>query len=368
MFPVVAMKSRTFSSFSRWAEAQPVQEQGGSTARQGQAGHGNIAYCSHHAQLMNGAWLGGRDQLLSFPWALILPRLGVRSFPGVQSFRGVLQNSQNLQFLGSVISARGLAANQSSGGEKIVLYIVYFACLSLLAVLLVSLLLPDYAVFISTHEFPLLFVPLPPPAGGRGGVSERLSGAWLSAARLNRDSSLSPGTAEPSPARLETAPRSRGGGEAGGTAQAPALAAPLPSSDPQLPQNPPPKGSPARAPSITTGASAGLSRRSRDARDIGCSRQTPAPAGHEPSALSPTPSRCSSCPQQTNILPRAGPQSKPRPMLHQEQRHLGQEAAPASPLRAGSSPKPPAEWREVLPADHQQQTTARGQPWCSSSL
>jgi len=65
--------------------------------------------------------------LLLFTWVQILSCAAVQTFPGVQSFSGVLRNLQNPRVWGSVIAAQGLTANRSSGGEKIVLYIVWFA-------------------------------------------------------------------------------------------------------------------------------------------------------------------------------------------------------------------------------------------------
>ena len=80
--------------------------------------------------------------------------------------------------MGSAITAQGLAANQSLGGEKIVWSIVCFAysllSLLLLVVVLVVVLalvfpLLSYKLsFISTHEFPLLSIWPPHPAGGKG--------------------------------------------------------------------------------------------------------------------------------------------------------------------------------------------------------
>ena len=97
-----------------------------------------------------------------------------------------MQNLKNLQVPGSTIAARGLAVNQSLGGEKIVLYIKCFVY-SLLLILVVFSLLPYETVLISTHEFPLLSILLPTPLRGRGGVGEQLSGAESPAARLNHD-------------------------------------------------------------------------------------------------------------------------------------------------------------------------------------
>jgi len=61
-----------------------------------------------------------------------------------------------------VITGRRLAANRSLGGEKIVLYIVWFAyslaVVAVLVLILVFPLLPYETVFISTHKFSLLSV------------------------------------------------------------------------------------------------------------------------------------------------------------------------------------------------------------------
>ena len=65
--------------------------------------------------------------LLLFTWVQILSCAAVQTFPGVRSFSEVLRNLQNPRVWGSVITAQGLTATRSSGGEKIVLYIVCFA-------------------------------------------------------------------------------------------------------------------------------------------------------------------------------------------------------------------------------------------------
>ena len=56
----------------------------------------------------------------SLLWIWIFSCLGVWTCLGVWSFWGVSQNSQNLQFLGSMVTAWGLTVNQSLGGEKII--------------------------------------------------------------------------------------------------------------------------------------------------------------------------------------------------------------------------------------------------------
>ena len=92
---------------------------------------------------------------------------------------------KNLWVWGSAVAARGLTATRSLGGEKIALAIVWFAYsllslfLSLFLLILLAVvlsLLPYWTVFIPTHEFSLLSISPPHPAGGREAVSERLSG------------------------------------------------------------------------------------------------------------------------------------------------------------------------------------------------
>jgi len=67
-----------------------------------------------------GVGSGGGGGICSFffPSVQILCCPGVQTLPGIQSFSGALQNSQYLQVWHSVIAARGLTANWSSGGEK----------------------------------------------------------------------------------------------------------------------------------------------------------------------------------------------------------------------------------------------------------
>ena len=136
LFIVVAMKSRTFSSFSysanewvcsRWEAAQP----------------GSWPIKMFHAidvmlSLWTGVGPGGRNLLFSLPWVQIL------SCPGVRTSLGVLWNLQNPGVQDSAIDAQGLTANQSLGGEKIALYVVCFtsSLSSLLLVVLIFTLLP----------------------------------------------------------------------------------------------------------------------------------------------------------------------------------------------------------------------------------
>jgi len=159
-----------------WEGAQP-----GSKPKQA---NGNIPYHGHHAQFMNGGWPEGRNPAFSFPLIQILSCPGIQTFPGVQSFfRIFCEICKYLWVWGSMITAWGLAANQSSCSEKIVPYIVCFVY-SLLALLLSLLVLLVVLVFslcclitISLSQ-PMTFVHCyPRPCwGGRGGVSEQLVG------------------------------------------------------------------------------------------------------------------------------------------------------------------------------------------------
>ena len=69
MMLVVAMKSRTFSSFPRSADEQVGRSWGGAQpGSQPKLGNGNIPYHRRPALLMNRSWPGGDENLLfSFP-------------------------------------------------------------------------------------------------------------------------------------------------------------------------------------------------------------------------------------------------------------------------------------------------------------
>jgi len=61
LFSVVAMKSRTFSGFSCSAHEQVCRTWEGAQPGRAELVGGNIPYPGHHAQFMNGGWLGGRN-------------------------------------------------------------------------------------------------------------------------------------------------------------------------------------------------------------------------------------------------------------------------------------------------------------------
>jgi len=116
MFSVVAMKSRNFSSCSYSADEQLCRIwEGAYLDSQPKLANGNIPYHRRHAQFINGGWPGGRTISFLFLWVQILSGLGVWTFPGVQSFLGILRNPRVPD---CTIAARGLAANQSLGDEK----------------------------------------------------------------------------------------------------------------------------------------------------------------------------------------------------------------------------------------------------------
>jgi len=145
--------------------------------------------------VMLSLWMGvdqaaGKFSFL-FPWVWILSCLGVRTFQGFGVFLEILWN---LGFLGSAIPARGMAANWLLGGEKN--YIVY----NLFCIFMIIIIIVISSSICSSISFVLLnclylnprvshFVLFSSPScwGGRGGVSEWLSGAELTAAGLNSD-------------------------------------------------------------------------------------------------------------------------------------------------------------------------------------
>ena len=136
MFLVVAKKTKTFSRVSCSANEQMCRSWEGKQPHSSpKLANELFPYHRQHAQFIKSGWQGGRD-LFSFPGVWILSCLGVWTSPGVCSFSWVLQNSQYLWALDSVITAWGLSANRSFGSEKIVLHIVCFAYSLLLVVVL----------------------------------------------------------------------------------------------------------------------------------------------------------------------------------------------------------------------------------------
>jgi len=132
---------------------------------------------------MNGGWPAGRNLLFLLPWVWFL------SCPGLQTFWGILQNSW---FLGSVITAGGLTANQSLGGEKnytvyslffmfIIIFIIVITSTSISSSISISFVILLNHLYLNPQVSFFVHFSSPPCWGQRGGVSEQLLGpsCWL---------------------------------------------------------------------------------------------------------------------------------------------------------------------------------------------
>ena len=180
MFSVVAMKSRTFSSFPCSAEERVCWSwEGRQPARQPSWS----VEIFHTMDFMLSSWVvaGGRaGSYLSFlfRWVRILSCVGL--------FQGIQWNSG---FPGSMISAWRLAANQPSCGEKICvvysLFCIFILSLFLLLLILVIFvilvfpLLPYWPVFTSAHELSLLSISPPHPAAGERRGERAAGWCWV---------------------------------------------------------------------------------------------------------------------------------------------------------------------------------------------
>ena len=135
MFLVVAVNQGLVSSLPYSATEQLFRSwEGAQPGSQPKLASGNIPNHSHHAQFMNGGWLGG-SRLLAFQFsASVNP-----AFSGNSAFFRNFMKFAKIR--GAMISAWGLAANRSSGGEKIILYIFCFAYSLLLLSLVVVVVL-----------------------------------------------------------------------------------------------------------------------------------------------------------------------------------------------------------------------------------
>jgi len=139
MFSVISKKSKTSSSLPCSANEQVCRSwEGAQPDSQPKLVSRNILSRSHYALFTNRGWLRGRDLSLLVSMSSNTLLAGVQTFSGAWSFFEVSRNLGNSQFQGSMIAARGLTANWSLGGEKIVLYTVWF---SLLVVVVVFVLL-----------------------------------------------------------------------------------------------------------------------------------------------------------------------------------------------------------------------------------
>ena len=126
MFLVVAMKSRSFSSFSYFADEQGCRSwEGAQPGREPKLASGNIPCHGHHAQFRNGGWLGGREfsALLVFREFKSFLVQECELFWEFTLFQDLCKFCKGCEFL---ITARGLTANWPSSGDKIVLCIVCF--------------------------------------------------------------------------------------------------------------------------------------------------------------------------------------------------------------------------------------------------
>jgi len=135
MFPVVAMKSRPFSSLPYSANELVCRSWGGASPDRQPSWPMEIFTLS--------LWMGVA-QRAGICFSLFLKfksPLGweFKLFWEFSLFREFHNIHETYSFPGSTITAQGLATNQSPGGEKIVLYMVCFAysLLSLLLSLLV---------------------------------------------------------------------------------------------------------------------------------------------------------------------------------------------------------------------------------------
>jgi len=110
---------------------------------------------------------------------LIFQEFQILSSPGVLTFSG------NSGFWSSVIAARGLAANHSSGGEKnpivyslfCVFIIIVINISSIITSISISFVVVLNCLYLNLRVFLFARFSSPSRWGGRGGVSERLSGA-----------------------------------------------------------------------------------------------------------------------------------------------------------------------------------------------
>ena len=106
MFSAVAMKSRTFSSFSHSADEKIYRSwDGAQPDNYHKLANGNILYHGCHAQFPNGGWPEGRELFFFF--------VSVGSNYFLSKSSNFLRNSMKLIFWGSVITAGGLATNWS---------------------------------------------------------------------------------------------------------------------------------------------------------------------------------------------------------------------------------------------------------------
>ena len=159
MLSAVAVKSRTFSSFSYSAD-----EQGAGAGRE-HSQAGQWKYC--------------------IPWSLLSLRTGV----AVERKRSALLGFPDFLAWSSNISQ---AVNCSSGGEKN--WIVHSVfCIFIIILIINSIIISDCFVVslnclsLNTRVSPFVHFSSPSRCGGRGGGSEWLSGADLPAAKLNYD-------------------------------------------------------------------------------------------------------------------------------------------------------------------------------------
>jgi len=152
MFLVAAEKSRTFSSLTYSANEQVCRSwEGAQPGSQPRLANGNIH--RHHALFIRGVGRGtGILFLLSlfceFESSLVREFELFWEFSLCQEFCKTLRN---LRVPGPVVTAQGLAANRSSGGEKIALYIDCFAYSSVEIVAVVAVVVVAVVVPLSSY-------------------------------------------------------------------------------------------------------------------------------------------------------------------------------------------------------------------------
>jgi len=180
---VVAKKSRTFLSLPCSANGQVCRSwEGARPGSEPPLANGNIPYHGCHAQFRNGGWpRGRRESAVLFSLSSNALLAGSSSFSGGLVFSGSFANSRNPPFPGSAIATQGLAANQLSGGEKkcivnslvCIFFIISSSSSSSSNTSFVVLL---NCLYLNPQVLPFVHFSCPSLGGGRGGVSEWLSG------------------------------------------------------------------------------------------------------------------------------------------------------------------------------------------------
>ena len=141
----------------------------------------------------NWTWLRGRTL-----WAFWFSS-GVQTFLGVRSFSGILWNLWKSE--GSVVTAWGLAVDQSLGGGKnctvyslvcivIIIIGIIITVVNIIITDSVSCVASQKCLYLNPWVFPFVHSSFPSHCGGRGPVSEWLCGVLLPATGLKCDTLL----------------------------------------------------------------------------------------------------------------------------------------------------------------------------------